>query len=35
MVLVMLFMPRGIIGLYETLRQRFTRRAPEAERRPA
>jgi branched-chain amino acid transport system permease protein len=35
LVLVMLFMPRGIVGLYETLRMRLTKRAPEGERRTA
>jgi branched-chain amino acid transport system permease protein len=37
MVLVMLFMPKGIIGLYESLRQRLNRNrpAPEEERRSA
>ncbi len=37
MVLVMLFMPKGIIGLYESIRQRLKRgsSAPEEERTPA
>lgn len=35
LVLVMLFMPRGIVGLYETLRQRIAKRSPKAERKPA
>lgn len=37
MVLVMLFMPRGIMGLYESLRQRLNRNRPaaEEERTPA